>query len=324
MTPAPAVVTGANGFLGRHLCAGLVARGVPVRALVRRRGAAPAGTVESVCADLSSADDLAPILGDASVVFHAGGLAHTRIPGPGGEAAFHDANVHSTEALLAGCARAGVRRFVLVSSVAAVAQTSTGPLRADAAPRPVGQYGRSKLEAERRVRDSAGTGIAVAIVRPPMIYGEGMRGNPLRLFALVARGLPLPFGSIRNRRSFAYVGNVVEALRVAADAAAADAPVFFVSDGHDLSTPEFVRLVAASLGRPARLMPFPPAMLRLGGALADAVPGAPVGRDAIAGLTDSLTLDIAPLVAAGYRPPSTVEEGMRKSAAWFLSRGAGA
>jgi nucleoside-diphosphate-sugar epimerase len=145
------------------------------------------------------------------------------------------------------------------------------------------------------------------ILRPPLVYGPGARGNFARLVRLVARGVPLPLGAVRNRRSLLYVGNLVDAIVRALEHPAGANQSFMVSDGEDLSTPELVRRIARALGKPARLVPVPPALLRLGGTLA--------GRSAdVARLLDDLVVDSSRIRARlDWTPPCRLDEGLDRS-----------
>ncbi len=330
MTPggsgATVAVTGAAGFIGRHLCARLRAAGHPVRALVRRPvGGWGEGVDERIVADLADRDALARAAAGCDAVVHLAGRAHVlreTAADPG--AAFHRANVDGTASALAAARAAGARRFVLLSSAAAVGPADAGCVD-DATPaRPASPYGASKLAAEELVRGAAG-GTLGTILRPPMVYGPGMKGNPLRLFRLLDRGLPLPLGAVRNRRSTLYVGNLVDAV-AAALAAPGAAGTFAVTDGEALSTPDFVRRAARALGRPARLVPVPPAALRALGAAGDRLARlmpAPVTSATFDSLVGSLVLDDRALRAAtGWAPRHTVDDALRHTAAWY--RGAAA
>jgi nucleoside-diphosphate-sugar epimerase len=147
----------------------------------------------------------------------------------------------------------------------------------------------------------------VTVLRFPLVYGPGMKGNMLRLFALVGRGVPLPFGTVRNRRSLLYVGNLVAAVRSVLEQRPAGFRTFFVSDQRDVSLPELIRLIGGALGRPARLLPVPPAVLGL------LLPSAEAER-----LIGSLTVDGTGLTrATGYLPPFSVEQGLGATAEWF-------
>jgi nucleoside-diphosphate-sugar epimerase len=223
-------------------------------------------------------------------------------------AEFRRANVEATRVLAEEAAAAGVRHLVLASTVKAVGETTATPWTEATPPHPTDPYGRSKLEAEQVLSElAARRGIAVTVLRFPLVYGPGMKGNMLRLFRLVDRGVPLPFGAVDNRRSMLYVGNLAAAVRSVLERERPGSRVYFVTDLRDLALPELLRLIAASLGRPARLLPVPVRLLRL------LLPSAEAGR-----LVGSLAVNPSALVReAGYRPPFTVDEGLRATAEWF-------
>jgi nucleoside-diphosphate-sugar epimerase len=223
-------------------------------------------------------------------------------------AEFRRANVEATRALGEAAAAAGVRQLVLASSVKAVGEGNSTPWTETTPPRPEDSYGRSKLEAEQILRDLGERGaLGATALRLPLVYGPEMKGNMLRLFSLVDRGIPLPFASVRNRRSMLYVGNLVAAVRSVLERPAGGMRTLFVTDQRDLSLPELLRLIGAALHRPARLLPVPPAMLRL------MLPASEAER-----LLGSLTVDGSALTrATGYRPPCSVEDGLRATAEWY-------
>ena len=202
-----------------------------------------------------------------------------------------------------------MRQLVLASTVKAVGEGNwPRPGRKTRPPAPSDPYGTSKLEAERAVREVAHRqGIRAAVLRFPLVYGPGVKGNMLRLFALVDRGVPLPFGSVANRRSMLYVGNLVAAVRAALESPLDRTETFFVSDGRDLSLPALIRMIGKALGKPVRLLPVPPSLLRL------VLPAAEAER-----LIGSLTVDGSKLSRmTGYRAPHSVEEGLRVTADWY-------
>lgn len=323
-TTAPVLVTGASGFLGTHLCARLVERGRPVRALVRDASRAPAGTRAEVADDLNDRLALRRAMEGVSLVVHLAARVHIlNDQDPCREETYRRINVDGTRAVVEEAIRAGAECVVFISSVKAVGESTTAAAWTDATPpAPVDAYGRSKLEAERLVRQLADDGgIRAPILRLPLVYGAGMKGNMLRLFRAVDRGVPLPFGAIRNRRSLAYAGNVAAAIEAAAAAPAAARATMFVSDGEDVSTPALVREIAAALGRRPRLLPMPPALFRGAGRIGDIaarVVPFPLTTAAVERLIGSLSVDSTGLrQLTGLQPPFSMRDGLRATAAWY-------
>jgi nucleoside-diphosphate-sugar epimerase len=324
------LVTGATGFLGRPTCTALAAAGYRVRGLVRGDGRGLPGNVEQARVnDLLDREGLAAVMVGVEAVVHLAARVHVDFEGTGDPyLEYRRVNVEGTRAVLDAALAAGVRRVVVASSVKAVGSQSATPMTELTEPNPVDPYGRSKLEAERLALDmSSGTALGVTILRLPLVYGPGVRANALRLLQLVDRGVPLPFGRIRNRRSFAFVDNVTGAIAAVLGAAAAAGEVFFMSDGVDLSTPELIRLVARSLGRPARLLPIPTGWLRgaarAGDLLARWIPG-PLTSAAVDRLLGSLVVDVSKLRrVTGFSPPVTPEAGWAATAQWYRQQGVG-
>ena len=238
---------------------------------------------------------------------------------------YRRANVGGTRMLLEESIAAGVRRFVLASSVKAVGESNERPWTEQTVPEPVDPYGVSKLEAERVVAELAPpAGIDATVLRFPLVYGPGMRANMLRLFDAVDRGVPLPLGSVENSRSLVFSGNVAAAIVHVMSHRAAAGETFFVSDREAVSTPELVRAIARALGRPARLLPVPPLLFRAAGRLGDlmsSVATPPVDSGAVERLLGSLTVDSSKLSRlTGFEPPFSLEEGLRKTAEWYRAR----
>ncbi len=318
------LVTGASGFIGRPLCRALATRG-RVRGLVRQ-GTVAEGVERFAITDLSHPTEVASALRGVSSVVHLAARVHMDDPEDAATVAeYRRINVQGTRVLLEQAGDVGVRRLVFISTVKVVGESNDRAWTEDIEPRPVDPYGRSKLEAEAAVRELAERHrIEAVILRLPLVYGPGVRANALRLLQLVDAGWPLPFGRLKNRRSMVSVGNVLAAIQTSLDASAAAGQTFFVSDGHDLSTPDLVRVVARALGRPARLVPVPLAILRAAGRGGDLLKGllpTPVTSSSMARLTESLTVDITKFRRmTGFHPPETVAEGWRAAAHWYRDR----
>ena len=322
--PRTVLVTGATGFLGAHVCEALAARGVAIRGLVRRAEARlPAGVLPALAAGLDDVEALRHALRGVDGVVHLAARVH--VPSDGDEErAFHAVNVDGTRVLLEESIAAGARAFVLASSVKAVGERSEAPWDETTPPTPLDAYGRTKLEAETIVRSLARRhGIHAPILRLPLVYGPGMKGNAMRLFRLVDRGWPLPLGAVRNRRSLLYTGNLVAAMLATLESPSGG-DTFFVTDTEAPSTPELVTAIAHALGRPTRLLPVPTALLRATGRAGDlfahAIPF-PLTTEAVDRLATSLVVDGSRLTrATGYRPPYSMMEGLRLTAEWYHAR----
>ena len=317
------VITGASGFIGRHVAEALTRRRHSVLGFTRADGAVnKASGAESRRVDYRSVDALTAAVAGADTVVHLAGRAHV-MRGATASAYddFEDVNVGVTFRLATAAVRAGARRLIFVSSVGALASSSKVRLRGDEEPRPDSAYGRSKLAAERALADVArGTQMGVVILRPPMIYGPAMRGNPLRLFGLVRRGLPLPFGAIDNSRSILFVGNLASAIVHLVEARPMSL-TSFIRDDEEPSTPDLVRAIAQALHVRARLWSLPAGFLRAAGVVGDALPDTvpfPLTRAAVVGLTTSLLLDASPLTSAiGFHPSVKLADGLRVTAEWY-------
>jgi nucleoside-diphosphate-sugar epimerase len=310
------LVTGAAGFVGRAMCRELQLQGHDVRGATRTSSSdlqIPTVAVGNVGPDT----DWSAAVTGCDVIVHLAAHVHV-MRGEAGDAAgdFNRVNVQGSENLARQAARAGVRRFLFLSSVKVNGEVSAGRAFVESDPaRPTDAYGRSKAEAERRLKTaSAETGMEIVIVRPPLVYGPGVQANFLKLLRTVDAGLPLPFSSIDNRRSLVYVGNLVHALEACLSHAEAAGRTFFVSDDDDVSSPQLVREIAAALGRKPRLVPFPPVLLRGIGLL--------TGRsEQFARLTGSLYVDVSSIKSTlGWLPPFTLQQGLAQTASWYRER----
>jgi UDP-glucose 4-epimerase len=229
---------------------------------------------------------------------------------------FDEINATATQRLAENARLAGVKRFVFVSSVKVYGDSSGArPLRSDDVTRPVDAYGRSKLEAEKHLSAVCARGaMTYSIVRPPLVYGPGVRANFRRLLGLVYRGVPLPLAGVDNRRSLANVWNLSNLLvRCLEHDRVPNAPLL-VCDGPSVSTPQLLAAIGAAMGRPARLFRFPRVLLELGARAA--------GRsEELARLLDNLEVD--PQVARnflGWQPPVAMEIGIERTVRWYLEQ----
>ena len=306
------LVTGAAGFIGRALCVGLVERGHAVLGL-SRRPAEPIPDVEiRAIGDISPMTDWSGHLGGIDIVVHLANGAHRS-----GQSAADHHEAQAAGALAHSAARAGVRRLIHMSSIRVMGEATVpgAPLRGSDPPRPRDPYGRGKLAIERALLAAAQeNGIEIVIVRPPLVYGPGVKANFRALMRLVASGLPLPFARIENRRSLIFIDNLVDLVGRACLHPAAPGRVLLARDAADLSTPELIRLLAAGLGRPARLFGVPQPALA-------ALRPLPMLGPLLARLTLSLQVDDAETRAAlDWRPPVLPEIGLAATANAFRAR----
>lgn len=306
--PAPrVVVTGASGFVGRHLVPALVVAGFRVRTVTRSGAAvAPAGEY-AVHPGIAADADWSGILAGADAVVHLAGLAHLPLDSRLARSQLRRVNVVATDRLAQASARAGVATFVFLSSIKAVADHSGDQALTELTPsRPEDCYGMAKLAAERRLRrHSPGLpAMRTLILRPPLVYGPGVAANFAALARLVRRGLPLPLGAVRNRRSLIYVGNLTDAIVRCLQRPDVPAGTFHLSDGPPVSTPELIRAIARAQGRPARLVSLPAAWLSFA---ADAL-----GKRAqMARLQGSLAVSNGHFCRSfDWEPPFTLEAGL--------------
>ncbi len=311
------LVTGATGFVGTALVARLAREGIEARACIRRDDASmPTGIHTVHVGDLTGDADWSQALAGIGVVVHAAARVHVMDDTAADPLVeFRRINVYGTLNLARQAAVAGVRRFVFISSIKVNGEaTKLGfPFSADDIPAPLDPYGVSKMEAEQGLREiAAETGMAVVIIRPPLVYGAGVKANFQAMMRWLVRGVPLPLGAINNRRSLVALDNLIDLIVTCVDHPAAANQTFLVSDGEDLSTTQLLQRMAQALGKPARLVPIPPTLLKLGAALS--------GKTAVAQrLCGSLQVDISKTQQLlGWVPPLSVDEGLKRAAEGYL------
>ncbi len=312
------LITGGNGFIGRALTSHVLAKGCDVRLPLRR----PQELDQTVGAETTEIDSLAAdtdwtvALRNVENVVHLAARVHVmsdKSTNPLAE--YRRVNAKGTATLARQAAGAGVRRFVYLSSIKVNGEfTEVGkPFTADDAPAPEDPYGVSKHEGELALRQiAADTGMEVVIIRPPLVYGLGVKANFESMMRWLARGVPLPLAAVtENRRSLVALDNLVDLIMTCLSHPAAANQTFLVSDGEDLSTAELLKRMGAAMEQPARLFYIPHSVLKLGAQV--------VNKPSIyQRLCSSLQLDIVKTrQLLCWTPPVSVDEGLRRAAEGF-------
>jgi UDP-glucose 4-epimerase len=306
------LVIGANGFVGRALCTVAVARGIAVRGITRASSDLPVSVENFAVGGIDGNTDWQDVLTGCEVVVHLVARVHVMADTAADPLEeFRRDNVQGTLNLARQASAAGVRRFVFISSIKVNGEATqpVAPFTADDAPAPLDAYGVSKMEAEQGLREIARqTGMEVVIIRPPLVYGPGVKANFAAMMRWLRRGVPLPLGAIHNQRSLVALDNLVDLIVTCITHPAAANQTFLVSDGEDVSTTELLRRMGQALGRPARLVPVPVSWLKLAAAM--------VGKQDVAQrLCGSLQVDIEKTRRLlGWTPPVSLDEGLKKAA----------
>lgn len=310
---ARTLITGANGFLGTALAQHLAGRFALVLAVRSETTVLPdQGTVVAV-GDIDAATDWSQALAGVDTVVHCAARAHVMNDGSSDPLEeYRKVNVEGTRALVQQAAQAGVKRFVFVSSIKVNGESTTGrqPYGAELQPAPEDAYGQSKHEAEQvLLRECAAAGMELVIIRPPLLYGPGVKANFRSLCQLAAKPLPLPFGAIRNRRSMLYVGNLCHFIETCMTHEAAANQTFVIADGEDVSLRQLLVLMRRAMGRGPGLLPVPAGLFRFAGRV--------TGRQAVVDrLVGDLQVDISKArELLGWQAPFSVEQGIAATVA---------
>ena len=305
------LLTGASGFVGRRLAHSLIQKHSPLVCTSRK-------TLRIDGAECQIVDDLGPgtdwrhCLGGVSTVIHCAARVHVMHDTESDPLhLFRQVNVSGTLQLAEQAAAAGAKQFIFLSSVKVNGEeTEAGTaFSEDCQPQPIDPYGISKLEAERALFElGRKTGMAITVIRPPLVYGPGVGANFLSMLHWVKRGIPLPLGSIKNQRSFVYVDNLVSLITCCVANPLSYNQVFLVSDGHDLSTTDLLKKSAVAFKVASRLLPCPPALLRMVANVA--------GKKSVTDrLCQSLQVDINKAKRLlEWSPLFTVEQGLQATA----------
>lgn len=310
-------MTGANGFVGSAVRTALLEEGFTVRAMVRTPDKLCldkfAGEIVSV-GDMESTTEWRSALAGVDTIVHLAGRAHVLKESsrdPLGE--FRRVNVLGTQRLAREAVRSEVRRVVYLSSIGVHGRITSKDSFTESSPvSPHNDYTLSKWEAEQTLRElAAHSDLEVVVLRSPLVYGPEAKANFLRLMSVVDRRIPLPLGSVRNQRSFIYVGNLADAIVTCVDSSRAAGETFLVSDGEDVSTPELIKRVARAIHRPCFLPPVPPRLLRALGCVSGK-------SQIIEPLLDSLVVDSSKIRRVfDWESPYTMTQGLDDAAAWF-------
>jgi len=309
------LVTGADGFIGRAVCAALAEKGHHVIAGTRSGGAVAGASENRRLGDMAHPEGTDGWVSQTDMAIHLAARVHVRSDTSlASLGAFRRVNVDGTRALAEAAARRGVRRLILLSSVKVNGDaTADRPFTEADLPDPQDAYGISKWEAEQLLEDiGARNPLETVILRVPLVYGPGVKGNFLSLLRLCDSSLPLPLGGITgNRRSLLYTGNLTNAIFVALQHPKAAGKTFLVSDGAPVSTAVLVRTLRAALDRPPRLFTLSPGLLRLALSL--------TGKSAAADrLIRSLEINSSDITETlGWHAPFSLEAGMAATAAWY-------
>lgn len=307
------LVTGANGFIGKSLCCLLERQDFSVRRCIRAAAPGVSGVVP--VGEIGPATDWKQALSGVDCVIHLAARVHVMrdaVRDPLAE--FRRVNTAGTEHLARSAAASGVKRLVYVSSIKVNGEETQGGDRysVDDVPAPQDPYGISKWEAEQalyRVADE--TGLEVVVVRPPLVYGPGVKGNFNQMLGAVYKRIPLPLASVQNRRSLIYVENLADALLSCATHPAACDQTYLVCDGEDVSTPDLLKLLAKGMGVAPSIFPCPPLLLKLAGKLT----GKSRQLDRLLG---SLRIDGGRIRAdLNWAPPYSLRQGLDATAQWY-------
>ena len=314
------LITGATGFIGSALSHGLLEAKHHVRGVVRASTGVPHWpTPESanfdwvVLHDRSTERETNEALQGVQVVVHLAARVHVMVDNASNPLQeFRQMNVDWTERLARAAALQRVHRFVYLSSIKVNGEQTVVPFTEQDPPKPQDPYGVSKWEAEQALaRVSKQTGMEIVVIRSPLVYGPGVRGNFLQLLNIVRQGIPLPLASIHNQRSLIYLGNLVDALARCVHDPRAAGRTYMVRDGEDLSTPELVRRLAVAMGSRVCLWSCPTSLLYWIGQVTGK-------RDILDRLVGSLQVNSSKIqIELDWDPPFTVDAGLAKTAAWF-------
>ena len=314
------LITGATGFIASHLVPVLKLQNWHIVAAIRQTKTFLENVEERVINEINGNTDWKKTLQGIDIVIHLAGRAHIlqeQVSNPKEE--FFAVNTAGTANLVKQSITAGVKHFILISSIGAIASQSQQPLTETTPCQPDTLYGQSKLQAEKALIELATvSSMDWTIFRPPLVYGRGNPGNMERLIKLVNLGLPLPLGLVKNRRSFVYVGNLVDAISLSLVHPQGKNQVFNISDGEDISTPALISKIAQNLDKHCKLLLIPPSLLKIAGYMGDLAQSAtkknlPVNTAIVERLLGSLVVDSSKIQnSLNWQPPYTLDQGLAR------------
>ncbi len=311
------LITGAAGFIGQQLLLALISSGCQAVGTSRSKSKNPE-ILSKLSPELGPHADWTDALQEVTTVIHLAARAH--IPGERrgfeAEALNQAINTEGTACLAKQAATLGIRHFIFISSIGAVAENSNKPLNPHDINSPVTPYGRSKLFAEKALQEiCSGTKMKYTNIRPPLVYGPGNPGNMVRLLKVTDTGIPLPLSALKsNRRSFVAISNLIDLILLCLKNPEASNQTFHVSDDDDISTAELLRRMGRALGKPVRNLPIPAPVLKAGLRLA--------GKgELVDKLFGNLQVDIEHTRRTlGWKPKVTMAEELERTAKWWLSQ----
>lgn len=304
------LVTGATGFIGSHLCPSLTAKGWDVRKAVRH-----ARSVDEISiGTIDGTTDWGAALDGCDTVVHLAGRAHVLREGKENPTlVFHRINVEGVKNLAEQATIAGVKRFVHLSSIGVLGDetASNQPFNEEDPAKPTSLYALSKWQGEEILREITGD-MEKVVLRPPLVYGPGVKANFYRLMQLATCGLPIPLKSVQNARDIIFVDNLTSGIEQCMTHPAAANQTFVIRDGLHLSTPRLLQDIAKKAGKHCWMVPFPIHTLRK--------IAKKLGRGGeIRKLSGSLQVDDQKIRRVlDWKPPYTYEEGLEKTVQWFM------
>ncbi len=315
------LVTGANGFIGQSLCKKLIEKDKFVRGIVRNVSVNKNNyNIEyASVGDINSETNWMHLLSNIDCIVHCAGIAHAmKKKNLFTEKDYISTNVYGTKQLAIQAAAAGVRRIIFLSSIKVNGEHTNEVILGNSnnnkniftytdKAEPKSLYGLAKWKAEKELWEvAAKTNLEVNVLRLPIVYGKGVKGNLNHLLMLVRSGVPLPFGMIKNQRSMIGLDNLIDLILLCIDHQAAAGKTFLVSDGEDISTPDLIKYISFSMGRRARLFPLPISLLKIIAKILNR-------REEIDKLVGSLKVDsLFTRKTLNWSPPVNVLEGIKR------------